>query len=122
MAKTQRDNSLDTLLDLDGEVLFIDEKHWVKFVIKRVEPSPERPHGLSYSLTLHDEGGERLVGFDNAHPVRHSAGPAGRARQTYDHKHRLRTIRPYDYDDGAALLADFWAEVDAVLKEKGMDP
>lgn len=122
MAKTQRDNSLDTLLDLDGEVLFIDEKHWVKFVIKRVEPSPERPHGLSYSLTLHDEDGERLVGFDNAHPVRYSAGPAGRARRTYDHKHRHRTIRPYDYGDGAALLADFWTEVDAVLKEKGMGP
>jgi hypothetical protein len=57
MAETHRDDSLDTLLDLDGEVLFIDEKHWVKFTVKRVEPTPERPHGLSYSLTLHGEDG-----------------------------------------------------------------
>lgn len=54
--------------------------------------------------------------------IRFDIRPAGRARRTYDHKHRLRTIRPYDYGDGAALLADFWAEVDAVLKEKGMGP
>ncbi len=122
MNKRTRDPSLDALLELDGQVLVVDPtgKHWVKFSAKRVDPSPERPHGLSYSLTLHDADGERLVGFDNAHPVRLSSGPGGRARKRYDHKHRLRTIRPYDYTDPAALLADFWAEVDAVLKEKGV--
>jgi hypothetical protein len=34
--------------------------------------------------------------------------------------HRLRTIRPYDYKGAATLLADFWAEVDAVLRERGV--
>ena len=34
----------------------------------------------------------------------------------------LRTIRPYDYQDAATLLADFWAEVDAVLKQRGVIP
>jgi len=29
-------------------------------------------------------------------------------------------IRPYDYRDAASLLADFWNEVDAVLKERGV--
>jgi hypothetical protein len=29
---------------------------------------------------------------------------------------------PYDYTDAATLLADFWTEVDAVLKEKGVHP
>jgi hypothetical protein len=90
----------------------------VSFIVKQVPPSPGRPHGLSYSLTLHDETGMRLVGFDNAH-----AAPAkkGRARSlTKDHRHRLQTIRPYVYRDAAALLADFWAEVETVLKEKGV--
>lgn len=33
-----RDPSLDTLLDLDGQVLVIDEKgHVVKFVVKRLD-------------------------------------------------------------------------------------
>jgi hypothetical protein len=122
MMSAQRDKSLDTLLDLDGEVFFIDEKHWVRFTVRQVEVTPERPHGLSYSLTLHGENNERLVGFDNAHSVRESAGPAGRGRRSYDHRHRLRTIRPYDYRDAATLLADFWAAVDAVLKERGIRP
>jgi hypothetical protein len=30
-------------------------------------------------------------------------------------------IRPYEYRDAATLLADFWSEVDAVLKEKGVN-
>jgi hypothetical protein len=38
----------------------------------------------------------------------------------FDHKHRLRTIRPGDSKDAATLLADFWAEVDGVLKERGV--
>jgi Family of unknown function (DUF6516) len=117
-----RDRSLDTLLDLDGQVFVVDPdgKYWVKFSVKRVDPTPERPHGLSYSLTLHTESGERLVGFDNAHSVQPTAGPAGKSRKRHDHKHRLRTIRPYDYKDAATLLADFWAEVDAVLKQRGV--
>lgn len=122
MVKKDRDFSLDTLLDLDGQVLFVDPegKYWVKFVVKRVDASSERPHGLNYSLTLHDEAGERLVGFDNAHSVRGRSGPSGKKEKPHDHKHRIRTIKPYEYQDAAALLADFWVEVDAVLKEKGV--
>ena len=64
------DPSLDTLLDLHGQVLVIDEAgFWVKFVVTRVPASLEKPHGLDYSLTLHGPDGERLVGFDNAHQV-----------------------------------------------------
>lgn len=119
-----RDKSLDALLDLDGLVLVVDEKggHWVKFRVRRVEASEARPHGLDYSLTLHGSENQRLVGFDNAHGVRRSAGPGGGARGAYDHKHRLRTIRPYEYRDAAALLADFWVEVDSVLSERGVLP
>lgn len=122
MVKKDRDSSLDLLLDLDGQVLFVDPdgKYWVKFVVMRVDPSPERPHGLKYSLTLHDEAGERLVGFDNAHSVRGRSGPSGKRGKRHDHKHRIRTVKPYEYQDAAALLADFWVEVDAVLREKGV--
>lgn len=57
--------------------------------------------------------GERLVGFDNAHQVE------GKRRAAHDHKHRLRTVKPYEYRDAASLVADFWSEVEAVMKEKG---
>jgi Family of unknown function (DUF6516) len=114
-----RDPTLDTLLDLDGQMLVVDPEgeHWVRFVVTQVPASPEKPHGLDYSLTLHGPDGGRLVGFDNAHP-------AGRQKRgtPQDHRHRLRTVKSYDYQDAATLLADFWATVDAVLRERGVIP
>lgn len=112
----RHDPALDTLLDLDGLTFVVDPEggHWVRFVVTRVEPTPEKPHGLDYSLTLHGRNGERLVGFDNAHPV--AKQECGNPQ---DHRHRVHTVRPYVYSDAAQLLADFWAEVDRVLKERG---
>ena len=111
------DVTLDTLLDLDGQALVVDPKggHWVRFVVARVPITLDRPHGLDYSLTLHGPDGERLVGFDNAHVV----GKQKRG-EPRDHQHRLKRVKPYEYHDAAALLADFWVTVDAVLREKGV--
>ncbi len=121
MAERAQDPGLENLLDLDSQVLVVDPagKHWVKFVVKRVPPSRERPHGLVYALTLHGADGVRLLGFDNAHPVggrrtKVARGPA------HDHRHRLGAVRRYEYSDAATLLLDFWAEVEAVLKERGV--
>lgn len=44
----------------------------------------------------------------------------GKPRPAQDHKHRLRTVRPYDYKTAAGLVADFWTEVEAVMREKGV--
>jgi hypothetical protein len=64
-----------------------------------------------------------LVGFDNAHPIaRQKRG------EPQDHRHPRvkpgdqRTIRPYEDQDAATLLGDFWQVVDAVLREKGVIP
>jgi hypothetical protein len=118
----ERDPSLDALLALDGQVFVIDPDagHWVRFAVRRVPATAARPHGLGYSLTLHGPAGDRLIGFDNAHQVRAGAGPGGRGGSTFDHKHRLRTVRPYGYRDAATLLEDFWAAVDALLREQGV--
>lgn len=120
MTMGDRDPSLDTLLLLDGESFIADEsgRHWVKFVVKRVPVTAERPHGLSYALSLHDEHGKRLLGFDNAHPVREGTGPGARTRIEHDHRHHLQTVRFYVYKDAAALLEDFWTEVEKLLRER----
>jgi hypothetical protein len=117
-----RDDSLDTLLALDGETFVIDEAgaHWVKFEVKRCPVTSERPHGLRYSLTLHEQSGERIVGFDNPHAVIRGSGPSAKRPTEFDHSHRLRTIRAYEYADAASLLADFWAMVEGVLDERGV--
>ncbi|MCG5244148.1 DUF6516 family protein [Azospirillum doebereinerae] len=118
----EADVGLDDLLLMNGQVFVIDPKggHWVKFVVHRVPPSPERPHGIGYSLTLHSANGERLVGFDNAHPVRSSRGPGKGPKSAHDHRHRHDTVRPYAYTSAVELLTDFWTEVDTVLKERGV--
>lgn len=117
-ATEPHDPTLDVLLDLDRQVLVVDPEggHWVRFVVTRVPVSPEKPHGIDYSLTLHGPNGDRLVGFDNAHPV----GSQERG-EPQDHRHRLRTIGPTNRD-AATLLADFWSTVDAVLRERGVIP
>ena len=89
--------------------------------VKRVPPTPERPDGIDYSLTLHGPGGQRLIGFDNAHVVQPTTGPSGRSRRRHDHRHRHGRVRPYAYEDAATLLADFWRDVDAILKERGVE-
>lgn len=97
-------------------MLVIDEGgYWVKFVVHRVPAAVDKPHGLDYSLTMHGPDGNRLVGFDNAHRVARSARLGAK-----DHKHRLRTIKPYEYTDAGALLAAFWIEVESVMRELGV--
>jgi hypothetical protein len=122
MSRQGRDPGAEALLDLDGQVFVVDTKgqYWVRFSVRRVVCTPDRPHGLNYSLTLHGSNGDRLVGFDNAHAVRESSGPGGKRRRPFDHRHQLETIRPYCFKDAATLLADFWDEVDKLLKERGV--
>lgn len=117
-----RDPGAEALLDLDRQVFVVDAKgrYWVRFSVSRVDSTPERPHGLKYSLTLHGPDGSRLIGFDNAHPIRESRRPGGKGQGPVDHKHRRETVRPYRFKDAATLLEDFWAEVDKLLREKGV--
>jgi predicted transcriptional regulator len=122
VGRRDRDAGAGVLLDLDGQVFVVDTKgqYWVRFSVRRVASTPDRPHGLNYSLTLHGPDGIRLVGFDNAHAVRESHGRGGKRRGSLDHRHRMETVRPYRFKDAATLLEDFWAEVDKLLREKGV--
>jgi hypothetical protein len=105
---SRRDPALDALLDLHGQIMVVDGegRFWVRFNVQRVPVSEAKPHGLDYSLTLHGPRNERLAGFDNAHPVAGRRGGGVEARRTQDHRHRLRSIRRYDYRDAATLLPD----------------
>ena len=87
---------------------------------KRVESSEAVPHGIRYSLTLHNKFGTRVLGYDNAHAVRppKKFKFAGR-RLPYDHRHRTSSDKgvPYEFESPQRLLEDFFAEVDRVIKE-----
>lgn len=114
------DSSLEHLLDLDGEKFVIDERLglWVKFEVKKIKPSKERPKGIRYSLTLHDAENTRIMGFDNAHLVEYGGKNQVKPKQTYDHWHRDISDRgrPYHYVNASKLLEDFWVQVEKWVK------
>lgn len=115
-----RGDGLETLLELDGSVLEQEDGFWIKVEVKAVEASEHIPHGIRYSLTLHDRYGTRVLGYDNAHAVKlpRKFKLAGR-RLPYDHRHRTSsdTGVPYLFESPQRLLEDFFAEVDRVIRE-----
>ena len=117
----RRDDALLRLLDLDGFLAEVGGGWWVKVVAQRVPPDDGRPHGISYTMTPHEPGGRRIFGIDNAHAVRLSHGPAGRSSASHDHVHRADAVRPYAYRDADTLMSDFWREVEAILKARGIE-
>jgi hypothetical protein len=118
MKGSEGDYGLEFLLAFDGRVHHLEEGYWLKFQIKRVEAAEERPHGLSYSFTLHAPDGTRLVGFDNAHGVAARGSRSKAAPQASDHWHRTETDpgRPYEFKDAETLIEDFFDEVERVLR------
>ena len=114
------DVGLDTLLDLDSSILEQEGGYWIKIEVRRVPMSRHVPQGISYSLTLHDKYGVRVLGYDNAHAVKppKKFKFAGQ-RLAYDHRHRTSSDKgvPYAFESAYRLLEDFFAEVDRVIKE-----
>jgi len=110
-------------LAFDGRIHHLEQGYWLKFEAKRTEPTPERPHGLRYSLTLHDPDGNRLIGFDNAHGVPPQGSRFSKPEVGYDHWHRTGDDegRPYRFTIVSQLIMDFFAEVRLVLAERGID-
>jgi hypothetical protein len=111
---------LEVLLDLHGSIIDQEGGYWVAIEAWHVETSRHIPHGVRYSLTLHEPYGRRILGYDNAHaaslPKKFKF--AGR-RLPFDHKHRHASDRgvPYEFQSAYQLLQDFFHDVDEVLRE-----
>lgn len=113
---------LEFLLAFDGRIHQLEDGYWIKFEIQRAKATKERPHGLSYSFTLHAPDGSRLVGFDNAHAVPAMGSRFKRQPPASDHWHRTENDsgRPYEFKDAETLIEDFFNEVERVLNERGI--
>jgi len=108
IAAMNRDVGLDTLLSLDGEVFPMENGYWTRFEVRQVEPNAQIPHGIRYSLTLHDRSNRRVFGIDNAHGFRPKRKRFGAGKTTWDHLHHKEKVAPYEFESAAALLEDFW--------------
>lgn len=113
-----RDVGLETLLSLDGEVFPMDSGYWTKFEVKQVEANDRIPHGIRYSLTLHDRSNQRVFGIDNAHGFKPKRKKFGAGKTTWDHIHMKEKIAPYEFESAGALLEYFWRVVDKVIDGK----
>ena len=112
------DESLVTLLNLHGEIFPMDGGYWTKFEVYRVNPDQQVPHGIRYSLTLHDRYNRRVMGFDNAHAIRPARKGYSARKITWDHKHKRDKISPYEYESASQLLEDFWREAERIMGRK----
>ena len=115
------DPSLSVLLDLDETTIGVGNRYWVRMKAWVIEPDEMRPHGVRYELSLHDASNRRIIGFDNAHPVKHPGGRFVKQPRTYDHLHRGPTDAgvPYSYTTAGKLVGDFWKAVFEALEELG---
>ncbi len=116
------DAELELLLSLDGASFEAAEGYVVEFKARRIDPTPGRPHGLSYSLVFRPKQGEPFVRFDNAHAAQRPGGKFVKASAAQDHWHRTESDpgRPYAFTTARQLLEDFWREVKRVMDEGGI--
>ena len=112
------DAGIETLLDLNGQIIDQGDGVWIKIDAWRVVTSADIPHGVRYSLTLHDQHNTRVLGFDNAHAIKPERKKYGCRKITWDHKHQREKIAPYEYESAGQLLEDFWTAVEQVINEK----
>ena len=105
---------------MDGWVSEVGNGFWIKARVYRTEARDTAPHGISYSLTLHKPGGERVIGYDNAHSFVRKRGMKRMTELARDHRHYRDLIEPYPFTSAAKLVEDFWADVARFLREEGV--
>ncbi len=114
------DVGLENLLALDGTEYTEDNGYWYKIEASLIEPTAERPHGIRYNLTLHDNYNQRILGFDNAHgiKVKENGRYSGRIIK-YDHVHTSMSDKgtPYEFESAEQLLSDFFKEVNSIIQK-----
>ena len=103
------DNGVDTLLDLNGNIVQQEHGFWVEIHAWRVESTALIPHGVRYALTLHEQNGKRVMGYDNAHGVK----PFNRFKYAgqvlpYDHKPHFRSRRALRIQGCLSITSGFF--------------
>jgi hypothetical protein len=115
--KELNDPGLVTLLDLDGEMFPMDNGFWTKIDAKVIMQSDRIPHGVRYSLTLHNKSNLRVLGYDNAHGFKTGRKVFGAKIAEWDHIHEGTKVKPYEFQSAGQLLEDFWNDVERIIED-----
>lgn len=112
----KKDPSLENLLLMSSEIFPMDNGYWTKIEAYEVKPDEHIPHGIRYSLTLHNKNNQRVLGFDNAHAYKPRKKKYGGHKIAWDHKHKEEQVDPYEFETAGQLLEDFWKAVEQTIK------
>ncbi|WP_339058008.1 DUF6516 family protein [Candidatus Regiella endosymbiont of Tuberolachnus salignus] len=114
------DNGLDYLLSLHGTRVNRDDGYWWKIEAWMVKKTPFIPHGIRYSLTLHDKYNTRVFGIDNAHAIKLPKKGKYVGRVVYDHQHRTPSDKgyPYTFCSEFQLIEDFFTKIDEIINTR----
>lgn len=110
------DPCLEVLLDLDGMTYYYESGYWIKYEARKVEARPEIPHGVRYSLTLHNPDGLRIFGIDNAHAPNPLRKTYAVRTMRWDHQHHREGIVPFEFETIDQLFDEFERNVDDILQ------
>lgn len=119
MSEIKELEGLKYLLELHGSEVHLESGYWWKIEAWTVKVTKAVPHGIKYRLTLHNEHGTRLMGYDNAHCVKaKSRSKVAGVKRSYDHKHRTAHDKgvPYEFESPAKLLEDFFKSIDETIE------
>lgn len=114
MVGSDQDDTLDSLLMLNGEIFPMDNGYWTKFEAYLVEQTLHTPHGIRYCLTLHDRYNRWVLGFDNAHGIKTRKKRFAARKTTWDHQHQGEKVVSYEFETAGQLLDDFWEAVEVI--------
>lgn len=110
------DYELQTLLSFNNLVYYMKEgRYWVKFDVYKVTPTKHVPHGIRYSITLHDRNNTRIIGYDNAHNCLPKSKSYKAQKVTWDHIHKREKVEAYEFDSASQLIEDFWETVNQFI-------
>ena len=116
-ASDKNDPDLEVLLQLNDEIFPMDNGFWTKIEAIKVAANEHIPHGIKYSLTLHNPNNVRILGYDNAHGIKPKKKKYGAKRVVWDHRHEKKIVEPYEFENAAQLMTDFWDDVERILSE-----
>ena len=121
-ARDERDayGEFDAMVDAyDGQTHWFDQGYHATFRFWRASKPREGDHAYRYELVLHDPEGKRIMGYDNAHPVKWGSGKFTKHGEHPDHFDRTQSDkgRPYKFVSLTQLFDDFYARVEKALKE-----
>ena len=114
-----RNTDLDTLLALNNTEYHEENGYWYKIEARKVAVTTERPHGIRYSLTLHDNHNQRIFGIDNAHAPPKQKKKYSAQVIEYDHLHNDKNDKgtAYHFESADNLISYFFKRINKILNE-----